>query len=236
MTEQQQHARNLYLQTNFTQQQIAGILDVTRQTVNNWISEGKWKALKRIAETSPLTQIEQIANELNEISLAINSRPVGQRFATPQEAETRRKLISAIRYYKDKDGAGTHMDVLRNFIEFLMEEDPEMVLPFTRHADRYLKGEKHMDKQYHFEPYDLPSMEDPIQNRDEAPLPGVEEVKPPALQPTNPAKQRPSVEEQIKEMERSMRGRNGRLSQYDKDIIRNWVEFAERIRNGKPKT
>jgi len=125
--EQQQHARNLFFQSDMTQAQIAELVGVTQKTISIWAIEGRWQKLKELAVTTPAVIIEEIYNELSEINLAIRARDVGNRFATPQEADTRRKLLASIRYIKEQQSASSHMEVLINFTEFLKYYQPTLV-------------------------------------------------------------------------------------------------------------
>ena len=154
--EKQDQARNLYFQTGLNQSQIAALIGVSQKTVSLWINEGKWKTLKERAEQSPIIFIEQMVSELQELHCAIASRPVGERFATLQEAEVRRKITLSIKSLQEQQTAGVHAEVLTNFTSYVSRKSTEHAQILVQYADRYLRGEKMMSMGPQFRKYTIP--------------------------------------------------------------------------------
>jgi len=149
-------ARNLYFQTALTQAQIAELIGVSQKTVSVWMNDGRWKQLKESAELAPLVLIDQMTSELSELHHNIISREPGKRFATPQEAEIRRKILTSIKYLKEQQTTGVHEEVLSNFINYVRSQNPHDVKIIVVHADEYLTGELKLGIRRPFEPYSLP--------------------------------------------------------------------------------
>lgn len=143
--DQHEQARNLYFETGLTQRQIADIVGTSQKTMSLWVNEGQWRRLKRLAAEMPGIAIESMFTELTEINNAVRKRPAGQRFATLEEAEIRRKTLASIKYVQEHRSAGSHVEVMMNFILYMkpMISHPEL-LNLIKNADSYLKAEDHI--------------------------------------------------------------------------------------------
>jgi len=188
--EQQQDARNLFFQTDLTQLQIAEQVGVSQKTISIWANEGRWQKLKELSVKTPAIMIEEMYNELAEINLGIRKREPGYRFATPKEADTRRKLLASIRYVKEQQSAGSHMEVLINFSEFLKTYQPALVRDVVLAADAYLRGEKRMGQKNKFTAYTLQTDNIPTSEQQQ---PETLEEQP---QPSNPKQEEPKTLQQ----------------------------------------
>lgn len=155
MTPKQEKAHNLYFQSGATQAQIAKEVGVTSKTVSLWVNEGKWQLLREMTQKAPVIMIEEMYNELAEINHTIRQRQPGQRFATVREAEVRRKLLASIRYIKEQQSTGAHIEVLMNFTHFVRQHAPHLAVEVVQLADHYLKGELKITQPHHFTPYNL---------------------------------------------------------------------------------
>ena len=90
-------AKSLYLNGNFTQEEIADKVGTTRQTVSRWIKDGGWEQLKASITITPAQILAGLNRQIIEINNNINDREEGKRFATVTEADTLAKLASAIK-------------------------------------------------------------------------------------------------------------------------------------------
>src|SRR3569623_1365815 len=110
LNDQQQQARELFIQTDLNQSQIAAEVGVSQKTISLWISSGRWSTLKDMSRTTPAMMIDSMYAELIELNECIHSREPGKRFATREEADIRRKLLLAIRSIQQQQSAGSHME------------------------------------------------------------------------------------------------------------------------------
>lgn len=155
-------ARNLYLHTTLTQSQIAELLDVSQKTISLYISESKLQLLKKRAAQSPSVFLEQMNNELHEMNEIIASRPPGQRVPTLQEAEIRRKTMYSIATIRERQSAGTHIEVLINFLQTVFEINIEHAKLINRYVDEYVTGELKVYDKPRQQSYSLPA--EPVAN------------------------------------------------------------------------
>jgi|GEM_PF-1594092 len=180
LNDQQNQARELFFQTDLNQSQIAAEVGVSQKTISLWISSGRWGTLKGMSRSTPAMMIDSMYAELIELNESIHSREPGKRFATREEADIRRKLLLGIRTIQQQQSAGSHMEVLLNFIEFLKRAAPGLTKEVTLIADDYLCGEKRLGQKPRFQPYDLP-----LQSTGEEPQER-ESEQPQAAEPTSP--------------------------------------------------
>jgi len=89
-------AQRLYVDSNYTQEEVASIIGVTRQTIIRWSREHHWQELKAATSVSPAEQIRQLRQQIANINEAILARPIAERWATPAEADSLNKLATAI--------------------------------------------------------------------------------------------------------------------------------------------
>ena len=90
-------ARTLYLDGNYTQEEIAVKVGVSRQTIIRWSKEDSWAELKASLSVTPTQLIAQWQQQIAEINRTITSREEGARYATPAEADAMLKLATSIK-------------------------------------------------------------------------------------------------------------------------------------------
>lgn len=133
-------ARNLYFQSDLTQEQIARLLGVSQKTISLYVSEEKWKLIKQRAQQMPGVFLEQLNCELQDINDAIAARPKGKRHATPSEAEIRRKIMYSMASIKERQSTGNHMQAFINFITIVAEENIEDARILNKYVWNYVTG------------------------------------------------------------------------------------------------
>lgn len=136
-------ARNLYIQSDLTQAQIAAIVGVSQKTISQYISDNRWKLLKERANQVPAIALEQMNCELEDLNELIASRPKGSRHATLHEAEIRRKIMASMETVKDRQSAGTHIEVICNLLTLISAENIEHARILSRYTDKYVSGMLH---------------------------------------------------------------------------------------------
>ncbi len=134
-------ARNLYLQSDLTQAQIAEIIGVSQKTVSQYVNENKWQLLKERAQRIPALFVEQMLGELEDMNQVIASRPKGERHPTLREAEIRRKIMYSMATVKEQQSVGVHIQAIINFLGHVAEENIDHARIIVQHADKYFAGE-----------------------------------------------------------------------------------------------
>lgn len=112
-------AKQLFLTQNLTQQEIADKVEVNRITIARWIKEGKWEELKVGMTLGKEEQIQNLHRQVAELNRVIADRPEGQRFATPAEIDTLKKMSSTIRDLEGEVGLSDIISVGTRFLNHL---------------------------------------------------------------------------------------------------------------------
>jgi DNA-binding XRE family transcriptional regulator len=149
--QQQAHARNLYFQSDLTRAQLAQQVGVSEKTIYLWTKQGDWQRLRSGSRLMPSMLVEHFCAQVQELNEAIQSRPLGQRYPTPQEAETQRKLVVTAERIKKKGTQGEYMELMQKFMTWLMPKGNGFVQVFTDLADEFLKENAVAG----FRPYDI---------------------------------------------------------------------------------
>lgn len=134
-------AKVLYVKENLTQREIADKVGSTRQSVNRWISEGKWEELKVGMTLTKEEQIKNLYRQVAELNKAILEREEGARFASASEADTIGKLSAAIRKMESDTGIADIISVGIKFLEWLRKADVEKTKEFVEYWDLFIKDQ-----------------------------------------------------------------------------------------------
>ena len=141
LTSQQKkdYARTLYLKDNLTQQGIADKVGVSRQTIIRWMAAGQWEKLKVGITLGREQQIANLHRQVMELNNLILSRPEGERFANPAEADTLGKLAAAIKKMETEVGIADLVNVGMRFIEWIRPIDLDKAKEITVLWDKFIK-------------------------------------------------------------------------------------------------
>lgn len=132
-------AKSLYLDGNYTQEEIADKVGTTRQTISRWVREGKWEELKASLTVTSAQIIAQFQHQIIEINKSINNRQDGQRFATPAEADALAKLAGAIKKLENDVGITDCVSVSMRFLTWLRKLDKEKAMEYNNLFDAFIK-------------------------------------------------------------------------------------------------
>lgn len=127
LTRQQkkEFAKILYTKENLTQEEIADRTGVSRVTVNRWITGENWKDLRASVTMMKEERLKDLYRQFSALNDAIASRPDGERFATPAEADTIAKYAKAIEKLEGEVGLSDVISVLRKLLAHVREYDLE---------------------------------------------------------------------------------------------------------------
>lgn len=134
-------AKSLFLNGNFTQEEIAEKVGTTRQTVSRWIKDGGWEQLKASMTITPDQILAGLNRQIIEINNNINSREEGKRFASVPEADTLAKLASAIKKIEQDVGIADIVNVGIRFTNWLRPVDLDKAKMFNELWDTFIKDQ-----------------------------------------------------------------------------------------------
>lgn len=134
-------AKTLYIEGNYTQEEIAVKVGASRQTIIRWAKEDKWQELKASRSITPTQIISQWQQQIVEINTAIACREEGKRYATPAEADALHKLASSIKKLQDDLGISETISVCMSFLSWLRPRDIEEAKRFSNIMDAFIKDQ-----------------------------------------------------------------------------------------------
>lgn len=134
-------AKSLYLDGNYTQEEIADKVGTTRQTVSRWVKAENWEEIKASVTITPAQIIAQWNRQIVEINKKINARPDGERFATTQEADALSKLAGSIKKLEADTGVPDCVSVAMRFLSWLRPLDIEAAKQFNNLFDAFIKDQ-----------------------------------------------------------------------------------------------
>ena len=132
-------AKSLYLDGNYTQEEIADKVGTTRQTISRWVRDGNWEELKASLTVTSAQIIAQFQHQIIEINKSINNRQDGERFATPAEADALAKLAGAIKKLETDVGITDCVSVSMRFLTWLRKLDKEKAMEYNNLFDAFIK-------------------------------------------------------------------------------------------------
>ena len=132
-----QLARDLYLQADKTQTEIAEILDVNRKTIYLWCKKGKWEETKIAIRQSPSNILQSIYNHIDEVNKKIENRE--DRCPTMHEVELLRKLL---RMSKDlgKKNTGFYIEAFEELSYFIGFDDRDFKQKLSQYITKFVHG------------------------------------------------------------------------------------------------
>lgn len=134
-------AKDLFIKSRCTQEEIAEKVGITRQTVSRWIREGKWEELRVSITISTEQIIAGMIKQISDIQDGANARPEGQRALTAKEADTIVKLSSAIKKLQNEAGITDIVNVGIKFTYWLRSIDIEKAKEYNELWDLFIKDQ-----------------------------------------------------------------------------------------------
>lgn len=130
-------AKTLFLETGYTQQEIADRVGVDRRTIVRWVKE--WQPLKISFTQTRDARIRSTMMQLNELDELIEAREVGKRYPSPREADTRRKLTADLEALEKDASVREVIDVSRSILNYVRGVNIEHAKMLSDYFDAYIK-------------------------------------------------------------------------------------------------
>ncbi|MCF8451061.1 MAG: DUF1804 family protein [Taibaiella sp.] len=137
-TQEQDKARNLYLQTNLSKTEIAEKLGVNRRTIYQWSVDGDWDILRTTARNMPTILAQKIYHVIGHLTDKILTRDVAYETITKDEVNMLAKLVTTVNKVKIGSTAGENMETFTYFLEGLKVKDPFLAEELLPHVDDFV--------------------------------------------------------------------------------------------------
>lgn len=114
-------ARELYLQSGMDQKEIAEAVGVTENTMSRWVQP--WKREKELRATGMERIVQDMMDEVIEITDAIKAKPAGQRYADSKTADARNKILAGVQRLRSSVTLSSHITVMLDFLKFAAAQE-----------------------------------------------------------------------------------------------------------------
>ena len=138
-TQKKAIAKELYLHGDYTLEEIAAKVDVTRQTIARWAKEDEWSSIKATMTVGKANTLKNMYAHVQRINEAILKRNEDERTPTPKEADTLAKLASAIDKLESETGVRDLVNSGIEFLTWLRGIDADKAIEFASLWDAFLK-------------------------------------------------------------------------------------------------
>jgi predicted transcriptional regulator len=130
-------ARELFVNTDLTQKDIAEKLEVSPTTVVKWASEGKWDDLKLAKQTTHTETIVILRHMLKSL-VEKNKTKLEEDTLTPGDMDMQTKLVSQIDDLENKIGISTIIEVLDGFFSFIPKSEKDFRKTLAEYQTKFL--------------------------------------------------------------------------------------------------
>ncbi len=137
--QKQEWAKVLYLKENLLQKEIASKVGCTEKTLGKWIKDGNWEMLKSSIVVTKEQELRRWYIQVNQLNNLIESRPDGERFATPKETDQLSKYAAAIRTMETETSAADAIEVCMRVINFIKKDDLQKAQEISDYFEAYIK-------------------------------------------------------------------------------------------------
>lgn len=141
MQRKQDYAKLLFTNQGVTVgKELAERVGVSEVTISKWRNSGGWEQLRASVIITKEAELRRLYMQLTELNDHIFAREKGQRFASSKEADTLVKLTAAVKQLETDTSVAETMEVLKNFIIAVREDDFTKAQEITKLADIFIKS------------------------------------------------------------------------------------------------
>lgn len=141
MQRKQDYAKLLFTVQGVTVgKELALRVGVSEVTISKWRNAEGWEQLRASVIITKEAELRRLYMQLTELNDYIFSREKGSRFASSKESDTLVKLSAAIKQLETDTSVAETMEVLKNFIIHVREDDFTKAQEITQLADVFIKS------------------------------------------------------------------------------------------------
>jgi DNA-binding XRE family transcriptional regulator len=143
-TNEQEQARQLYIQTNLSKTEIGEKLGVNRKTIYQWSVEGDWEVLRASARCMPSILAQKVYHLIGHFTDHLLQRDVAYQSITKDEVNTLNKLVNMVSKLKAGSTASENMETFTLLLEGLKVKDPFLAEEMAPHFNDFVTSKATM--------------------------------------------------------------------------------------------
>lgn len=140
--EKRRRAQELYVNTDLSQGEIAGIVGCSEKTMSNWVNDDN-QAWKRAKSAKSITKDRVIASwyrQLDELNNLIAKRDADMRYPTPAETDQMVKIAASIDKLERSYNFAMYHQAIDELTDFLTMRDQQAAAIVAKYALDFLKS------------------------------------------------------------------------------------------------
>jgi DNA-binding XRE family transcriptional regulator len=143
-TNEQEQARQLYIQTNLSKTEIGEKLGVNRKTIYQWSVDGDWEVLRASARSMPSILAQKVYHLIGHFTDHLLQRDVAYQTITKDEVNTLNKLVNMVAKLKAGSTASENMETFTLLLEGLKVKDPFLAEEMAPHFNDFVTSKATM--------------------------------------------------------------------------------------------
>jgi len=130
-----------YVVNNLSQKEVAEKVGISTVTMNKWVNspDGNWDDIRRQMLVTRDKQLGRLYAQFDELTKAIEARPVGERYANSKEADTLNKLTSSIRSLETEASIADIVEVSKRLLNWLRPINPVQAIEISGIFNDFIK-------------------------------------------------------------------------------------------------
>jgi len=136
--EQQEQARDLYIQTNLSKTEIADKIGVNRRTVYQWSIDGDWDVLRQSARCMPSISAQKVYHLIGHFTDHLLQRDSAYQSVNKDDVYVLGRLVNAVTKLKAGSTASENMETFTLFMEGLKQKDGFLFEELGPHVNDFI--------------------------------------------------------------------------------------------------
>lgn len=133
-------AKQLFMQGDITQKDIAIKVGIAEKTMGRWVEEEKWDVQRKSLNVTTDEIIRDLLDTLDHMRKEAKIAATDNDPATKPDSDGIYKMSLAIRKLQDKTGIGDTIRTMMEFIKFVMPEDHALAQEIAKYGDLFIES------------------------------------------------------------------------------------------------
>ncbi len=143
-TNEQDQARQLYMQTNLSKTGIGEMLGVNRKTIYQWSVDGDWEVLRTSARCMPSILAQKVYHLIGHFTDHLLQRDVAYQTVNKDDVNILSKLVTIVTKLKAGSTASENMETFTLLLEGLKLKDPFLAEEMQPHFETFVASKATM--------------------------------------------------------------------------------------------
>ncbi|MES2702046.1 MAG: helix-turn-helix domain-containing protein [Bacteroidota bacterium] len=144
--QQQQQARDMFIQDGLTKTEIADKLGVSRRSVYQWCIDGNWEQLRASARNMPAILAEKCYYIIGHFTEQLLQKDREQQPLIKAEVDMLHKLVNTAGKLKKGSTVSENMETFTYFLERVQKHDPDLAARVAPHVSEYIEDRRGVDE------------------------------------------------------------------------------------------